>query len=92
MRLCGFESRFEHRNPVKQMFCRIFCVHNGTEYYQDAIKIRTDETIANIAIILIRQTDYLIKRYFESIKKDFLENGGIKEEMTRGILQCRNSH
>lgn len=81
------ESGLKHKQVRK-----VCASHNDTEYYQDAIKIRTDETIANIAIILIRQTDYLIKRYFESIKKDFLENGGIKEEMTRGILQCRNSH
>lgn len=66
--------------------------HNDSEYYQNAVKERSDETIANIAIILIHQTDYLIKRYFEYIKQDFLENGGIKEEMTRGRLQWRNEH
>lgn len=66
--------------------------HNDSEYYQSAIKERSDETIANIAIILIHQTDYLIKRYFDYIKQDFLESGGIKEEMTRGRLQWRNEH
>jgi four helix bundle suffix protein len=67
-------------------------MHNEPEYYHDAVKERTDETIANIAIILIRQTDYLLKRYFDRIKQDFLENGGIKEEMTRGRLQWRKEH
>ena len=66
--------------------------HNESEYYREAIEKRTDETIANIAIILIRQTDYLIKKYFEFIKQDFLENGGIKEEMTRERLKWRNEH
>lgn len=66
--------------------------HNEPKYYQNAIKERSDETIANIAIILIRQTDYLLKRYFDRIKQDFLENGGIKEEMTRGRLQWRKEH
>ena len=66
--------------------------HNDSEYYQRAIKERSDETIANIAIILIHQTDYLIKRYFDYIKQDFLESGGIKEEMTRGRLQWRKDH
>lgn len=71
---------------------RACAVHNDSEYYQNAIKERSDETIANIAIILIRQTDYLIKRYFEKIKQDFLENGGIKEEMSRGRQQWRKEH
>lgn len=71
---------------------RACAVHNETDYYQNAIKERSDETIANIAIILIRQTDYLLKRYFDRIKQDFLENGGIKEEMTRGRLQWRKEH
>ena len=66
--------------------------HNDSEYYQRAIKERSDETIANIAIILIRQTDYLLKRYFDSVKQNFLENGGVKEEMTRARIQWRKDH
>ena len=71
---------------------RACAAHNEPEYYQKAIRERSDETIANIAIILIRQTDYLLKRYFDRIKQDFLEHGGIKEEMTRGRLQWRKEH
>lgn len=71
---------------------RVCAVHNEPEYYTEAIKERSDETIANIAIILIRQTDYLLKHYFDRIKQDFLENGGIREEMTRGRLQWRNQN
>ena len=71
---------------------RVCAVHNEPEYYTEAIKERSDETIANIAIILIRQTDYLLKHYFDRIKQDFLENGGIREEMTRVRLQWRNQN
>ena len=71
---------------------RVCAVHNEPEYYTEAIKERSDETIANIAIILIRQTDYLLKHYFDRIKQDFLENGGLREEMTRGRLQWRNQN
>lgn len=71
---------------------RVCAAHNEPEYYTEAIKERSDETIANIAIILIRQTDYLLKHYFDHIKQDFLENGGIREEMTRGRLQWRNQN
>ena len=71
---------------------RVCAKHNEPEYYQSAIKERSDETIANIAIILIRQTDYLLKRYFDSVKQNFLENGGVKEEMTRARIQWRKDH
>lgn len=71
---------------------RACATHNDPAYYRNAIKERSDETIANIAIILIKQTDYLLKRYFERVKQDFLANGGIKEEMTRGRLQWRKEH
>lgn len=71
---------------------RVCAAHNDPEYYTNAIKERSDETIANIAIILIKQTDYLLKHYFERIKQDFLENGGIREEMTRARMQYRNSN
>ena len=71
---------------------RACAAHNEPEYYSEAIKERSDETVANIAIILIRQTYYLLKHYFDRIKQDFLENGGIREEMTRGRLQWRREN
>ncbi|MBE6298427.1 MAG: four helix bundle protein [Bacteroidales bacterium] len=71
---------------------RVCAAHNEPEYYRQAFEQRNDETIANIAIILIKQTDYLLKRYFERIKQDFLENGGIKEEMTKSRLKWRKEH
>lgn len=63
--------------------------HNESEYYRKAIEIRSDETIANISIILIKQTDYLLYKLIESHKKSFLENGGIKEEMTKARIEYR---
>ena len=33
--------------------------------------------------------DYLLKHLFDRLKQDFLEKGGIKEEMTRGRLEYR---
>ena len=42
---------------------------------------RTDETAANIAITLIHQTDRMLYGLIERQKRDFLEKGGIREEM-----------
>lgn len=61
---------------------REFCkTHLDSAVFRQKIKERSDETIANIAITLIRQCDVLIKGLIEWKKRDFIEKGGIKEEM-----------
>ncbi len=63
---------------------RAFCkAHLDSAIYREKIKNRSDETIANIAITLIHQCDVLIRGLIEWKKKNFLEKGGIKEEMYR---------
>ena len=74
---------------------REFCKrHLDSAVYREKIKDRSDETIANIAITLIHQCDVLIKGLIEWQKKNFLENGGIKEEMYRArkAWQQRNGY
>ncbi len=83
---------WEESSKKHEQARKVCATHNDSDYYRNAIEERSDETIANIAIILIRQTDYLLKRYFDRIKQDFLENGGIKEEMTRERLKWRSEH
>lgn len=64
------------------MQTREFCkTHLDSAVFRQKIKERSDETIANIAITLIRQCDVLIKGLIEWKKRDFIEKGGIKEEM-----------
>ena len=61
---------------------REFCKnHLDSAIFRQKIKERSDETIANIAITLIRQCDVLIKGLIEWKKRNFIEKGGIKEEM-----------
>ena len=61
---------------------REFCKNNlDSAIFRKKIKERSDETIANIAITLIRQCDVLIKGLIEWKKRNFIEKGGIKEEM-----------
>ena len=53
------------------------------------IATRPPETIANIAIILINQADYLLFRQIEKVSDDFIKNGGFSERMTRLRKQQR---
>lgn len=57
--------------------------HNDTAFYMELVKVRQPETIANMAICLIKQTDYMLFRQLQSLGEDFLKNGGMRERMTR---------
>ncbi len=48
--------------------------------------------IANIAITLIHQTDFLLERLLKNAKQEFIENGGIREEMTRARISFRKNN
>ena len=70
---------------------REFCKrHLDSAVYREKIKDHSDETIANIALTLIHQCDVLIRGLIEWQKKNFLENGGIKEEMYRARKAYRD--
>lgn len=57
--------------------------HNDAKFFMDIAKKSSDETIANMAIILLNQTDYLLFRLLERLSSDFLNNGGFAERMRR---------
>jgi four helix bundle suffix protein len=60
------------------------------ELYREFVETRPAEVLANIAICLIHQTNYLIDRQMLRLEKDFLEQGGLREKMTHARLQARN--
>ncbi len=64
--------------------------HTDTAYYQQAMQTRSDETIANIAIVLIHQTDYLLEKLMDKLQVQFVAGGGIREQMTKARLDYRN--
>jgi four helix bundle suffix protein len=62
------------------------------ELYREFVETRPPEVVANIAICLIHQTNYLIDQQLRRLEKDFLEHGGLRERMTQARLQYRSSH
>ena len=77
----------------KGIQCRQVCMkHNDSAYYREAVKVRGDEAIANIAITLIHQCDTLLRKLIEHCKQDFLVHGGSREEMSRARVNYRNKH
>jgi four helix bundle suffix protein len=60
------------------------------ELYREFVETRPPEVIANIAICLIHQTNYLLDQQLRRLEKDFVESGGLRERMTRVRLAYRN--
>ena len=60
------------------------------ELYREFVETRPPEVIANIAICLIHQANYLLDQQLCRLEKDFLEQGGLRERMFQARLANRN--
>jgi len=60
------------------------------ELYREFLETRPPEVIANIAICLIHQTNYLLDQQLRRLERDFLEEGGLRERMFKARLASRN--
>ncbi len=57
--------------------------HNDAPFFMSLCETRPPETIANMAIVLIHQADYLLFKQLERLEKDFIDQGGSSERMMR---------
>lgn len=90
LRVRGFEQWTI--NSEKAIVARRVCAkQSDSAFYRAAIQVRSADTIANICITLIHQTDVLLKRLIEASKQDFIRHGGIREEMTRARMEYRKN-
>ncbi|MEI7958174.1 MAG: four helix bundle suffix domain-containing protein [Verrucomicrobiota bacterium] len=64
--------------------------HTTYETYRTYVETRPAGVVANIALCLIHQTNYLLDQQIRRLEQDFLKEGGIRERMTRARLQQRN--
>jgi four helix bundle suffix protein len=60
------------------------------EIFRDFCETRSDEVVANIAICLIHQANYLLDQQIRWQEQNFIKEGGLREAMTRVRLQQRN--
>lgn len=63
--------------------------HNDSAFYMQLALTRPPETIANMAISLINQTTYLLRRLLIALGEAFIKEGGFRERMTRLRLDER---
>ena len=60
------------------------------ETYRELCETRPAEVIANIAICIVHQANYLLDQQIRRLERDFIEEGGLRERMTRARVQQRN--
>jgi len=66
-------------------------IPNATyETFKKAIENESPEICANTMIGLIKVASYLLNQQIKSLEKTFLEEGGLRERMTKARLNSRN--
>jgi four helix bundle suffix protein len=60
------------------------------EAFRQFCETRPANVVANIAICLIHQANYLLDRQIRRLEQDFVKQGGMRERMTRARLQYRS--
>lgn len=83
--------RLWDKNSKEALYVRkLGRVHNDDyEAYRVFLETRPAEVVANILICLIHQTRYLLGRQILSLEKSLVEEGGIRERITRARLEYR---
>jgi four helix bundle suffix protein len=59
------------------------------ELYREFVETRPPAVVANIAICLIHQANYLIDQQLRRLERDFLAQGGLRERMFQARLRNR---
>ncbi len=86
-------NQFWNVNSQQCRNARQWCKeHSDPADYRRVCEQRDDITLANIALVLIHQADYLLRKLLDKYKRDFLENGGIKEQMSQARRAWREEH
>jgi four helix bundle suffix protein len=72
-------------------YVRRLGVKAGVKYeaFREFVDTRTGEVVANIALCLINQANYLLDKQIRRLEQDFLKEGGLRERMTRARLESR---
>ncbi|UWX58045.1 four helix bundle suffix domain-containing protein [Chlorobaculum sp. MV4-Y] len=79
------------KNSREALFVRKLSRERGVSYesFREFVETRPAEVVANIAICLINQASFLLKRQLETLERQFIEAGGIRERMTKARLDSR---
>lgn len=84
----SMEAGIASRYDKLLTFCR---THNDLADYEPYFSKWTDEELCNTAITLCHMVDKAMTTYIESLDREFVEEGGIRERMTAARLDMRGT-
>ena len=87
LRVNGYEQWSDDSDKFIAM--RKLGVEGSNQSILDIAKSRPLDTVANMAIILLKQEDYLLHKLLASLSEQFLDEGGFKEKMYRMRVERR---
>ena len=77
-------------NDPRTIITRKYCItHDDPKEFVEKCKERSDETVANIMLTQLKQIDAMLAKVLQKIEKEFIEEGGIKEAMSRARRESR---
>ena len=87
----------QHRHPLwdknskEALYVRKLGAKEGVSYedFRPFVDTRPAHIVANILICLIHQANYLLDQQLHRLEQDFLQEGGLRERMTRARLSAR---
>jgi four helix bundle suffix protein len=77
------QSNASHGHVMKPPYLVTF------ETLRHFFETRSSEVVANIVICLIHQTNCLLDQQLQRLEKDLVQQGGLRESMTRARLEHR---
>jgi len=74
------------KDSKEAKYVRKMSHHSNISYesYRPFVDTRPAEVVANIAICLIHQANYLLDRQLKGLEQAFLQDGGLRAGLTRG--------
>jgi four helix bundle suffix protein len=80
------------KNSKEALYVRKLGQRSPISYdsYREFVETRPAEVVANIAICMFHQANYLLDRQLKGLEQAFLQDGGLRERMTRARLQARD--
>jgi len=79
------------KNDQEALYIRKLGAQPGGMYelFREFVETRDGPVVANIALCLIHQANYLLDQYIKRLEADFLREGGLRERMTKARLEVR---
>lgn len=82
------------KDSKEALFVRQIDHGTSTSYesYREFVESRPADTVANIAICVIHQANYLLDQQLHHLEQEFVKQGGLRERMTQARLTHRRSN